>query len=147
MGKAQRQAALGFLITAVLVLSFLAMLVAVVMASLPVFAGAATASYAADLALHSSASSTLDRLRDSRFGLTIRFLIRQFLLLALCGSIGDLDSFVIQMTSVGLLLLFFLQLVYGALLKRVKSERAALPSPPADWTWTRWGYGGCRTRS
>ncbi|MGW0855727.1 hypothetical protein [Streptomyces sp. NPDC002690] len=127
MGKAQRQAALGFLITAVLVLSFLAMLVAVVMASLPVFAGAAAASYAADLALHSSDSSTLDRLRDSRFGLTIRFLIRQFLLLALCGSIGDLDSFVIQMTSVGLLLLFFLQLVYGALLKRVKSERAALP--------------------
>ncbi|MFJ5724934.1 hypothetical protein [Streptomyces sp. NPDC093149] len=127
MGKARRQAALGFLITAALVLSFVAMLAAVVMASLPVFACAAAVSYAADLLLHTSESSTLDRLRDSRFGLTIRFLIRQFLLLALCGSINNLDSFVVQMTSVGLLLLFVLQLAYGALLKRVKSERAALP--------------------
>ncbi|MFF1832909.1 hypothetical protein ACFVXE_01620 [Streptomyces sp. NPDC058231] len=127
MGKAKRQAVLGFLITAALVLSFVAMLAAVVLASLPVFAYATAVSYAADLLLHTSESSTLDRLRDSRFGLTIRFLIRQFLLLALCGSISDLDSFVVQMSSVGLLLLFVLQLAYGGLLKRVKSERAALP--------------------
>ncbi|WP_406362234.1 hypothetical protein [Streptomyces sp. NBC_01579] len=127
MGKPQRQAALGFLITAALVLSFVAMMVAVVMVSLPVFAYAAAISYGADLLLHTAKSSTLDRLRDSRFGLTIRFLIRQFLLLALCGALIDLDSFVVQMTSVGLLLLFVLQLVYGALLKQVKSERAALP--------------------
>ncbi|MFI6961680.1 hypothetical protein [Streptomyces sp. NPDC050255] len=127
MGKAHRQAALGFLITAALVLGFLGMLVAVVIPSLLVFTCAAAVSYAADLLLHTSESSTLDRLRDSRFGLTIRFLIRQFLLLALCGSINNLDSFVAQMTSVGLLLLFVLQLVYGALLKRVKTQRAALP--------------------
>ncbi|NDZ56967.1 hypothetical protein G3I37_16900 [Streptomyces anulatus] len=118
---------LGVLITAALVLSFVAMMAAVVMVSLPVFAAAAAVSYLADLLLHTAESSTLDRLRDSRFGLTIRFLIRQFLLLALCGAIIDLDSFVIQMTAVGLLLLFTLQLVYGAMIKRVKSERAALP--------------------
>ncbi|MFE1363747.1 hypothetical protein ACFW84_05810 [Streptomyces anulatus] len=127
MGKQKRQAALGVLITAALVLSFVAMMAAVVMVSLPVFAFAAAVSYLADLLLHTAESSTLDRLRDSRFGLTIRFLIRQFLLLALCGAIIDLDSFVIQMTAVGLLLLFTLQLVYGAMIKRVKSERAALP--------------------
>ncbi|MFH8689348.1 hypothetical protein ACH4EC_21095 [Streptomyces anulatus] len=127
MGKPKRQAVLGVLITAALVLSFVAMMAAVVMVSLPVFAFAAAVSYLADLLLHTAESSTLDRLRDSRFGLTIRFLIRQFLLLALCGAIIDLDSFVIQMTAVGLLLLFTLQLVYGAMIKRVKSERAALP--------------------
>ncbi|MGW5928134.1 hypothetical protein ACWF2L_18060 [Streptomyces anulatus] len=127
MGKQKRQAVLGVLITAALVLSFVAMMAAVVMVSLPVFAVAAAVSYLADLLLHTAESSTLDRLRDSRFGLTIRFLIRQFLLLALCGAIIDLDSFVIQMTAVGLLLLFTLQLVYGAMIKRVKSERAALP--------------------
>ncbi|WP_426497058.1 hypothetical protein [Streptomyces sp. D54] len=127
MGKQKRQAVLGVLITAALVLSFVAMMAAVVMVSLPVFAFAAAVSYLADLLLHTAESSTLDRLRDSRFGLTIRFLIRQFLLLALCGAIIDLDSFVIQMTAVGLLLLFTLQLVYGAMIKRVKSERAALP--------------------
>ncbi|WP_228181169.1 hypothetical protein [Streptomyces anulatus] len=127
MGKQKRQAVLGVLITAALVLSFVAMMAAVVMVSLPVFAAAAAVSYLADLLLHTAESSTLDRLRDSRFGLTIRFLIRQFLLLALCGAIIDLDSFVIQMTAVGLLLLFTLQLVYGAMIKRVKSERAALP--------------------
>ncbi|MFD8957506.1 hypothetical protein ACFV0W_11270 [Streptomyces anulatus] len=127
MGKQKRQAVLGVLITAALVLSFVAMMAAVVMVSLPVFAFAAAVSYLADLLLHPAESSTLDRLRDSRFGLTIRFLIRQFLLLALCGAIIDLDSFVIQMTAVGLLLLFTLQLVYGAMIKRVKSERAALP--------------------
>ncbi|MFF8501008.1 hypothetical protein ACF07L_10195 [Streptomyces anulatus] len=127
MGKQKRQAVLGVLITAALVLSFVAMMAAVVMVSLPVFALAAAVSYLADLLLHTAESSTLDRLRDSRFGLTIRFLIRQFLLLALCGAIIDLDSFVIQMTAVGLLLLFTLQLVYGAMIKRVKSERAALP--------------------
>ncbi|WP_406283049.1 hypothetical protein [Streptomyces sp. NBC_00209] len=127
MGKARRQAVLGFLITAALGLGFLGMLAAVVIPSLLVFSCATAATYVADLLLHSSESSTLDRLRDSRFGLTIRFLIRQFLLLAFCGSIDDLDSFVVQMTSVGLLLLFALQLVYGAVLKRVKTERAALP--------------------
>ncbi|MEU2068220.1 hypothetical protein [Streptomyces anulatus] len=127
MGKQKRQAVLGVLITAALVLSFVGMMAAVVMVSLPVFAVAAAVSYLADLLLHTAESSTLDRLRDSRFGLTIRFLIRQFLLLALCGAIIDLDSFVIQMTAVGLLLLFTLQLVYGAMIKRVKSERAALP--------------------
>lgn len=127
MGKQKRQAVLGVLITAALVLSFVTMMAAVVMVSLPVFAAAAAVSYLADLLLHTAESSTLDRLRDSRFGLTIRFLIRQFLLLALCGAIIDLDSFVIQMTAVGLLLLFTLQLVYGAMVKRVKSERAALP--------------------
>ncbi|WP_405433702.1 hypothetical protein [Streptomyces anulatus] len=127
MGKQKRQAVLGVLITAALVLSFVAMMAAVVMVSLPVFAFAAAVSYLADLLLHTTESSTLDRLRDSRFGLTIRFLIRQFLLLALCGAIIDLDSFVIQMTAVGLLLLFTLQLAYGAMIKRVKSERAALP--------------------
>ncbi|WP_103536147.1 hypothetical protein [Streptomyces sp. SM11] len=127
MGEQKRQAVLGVLITAALVLSFVAMMAAVVMVSLPVFAFAAAVSYLADLLLHSAESSTLERLRDSRFGLTIRFLIRQFLLLALCGTIIDLDSFVIQMTAVGLLLLFTLQLVYGAMIKRVKSERAALP--------------------
>ncbi|MEV2257343.1 hypothetical protein OG473_08065 [Streptomyces anulatus] len=127
MGKQKRQAVLGVLITAALVLSFVAMMAAVVMVSLPVFAFAAAVSYLADLLLHTAESSTLDRLRDSRFGLTIRFLIRQFLLLALCGAIIDLDSFVIQMTAVGLLLLFTLQLAYGAMIKRVKSERAALP--------------------
>ncbi|MFE4694362.1 hypothetical protein ACFRH6_30470 [Streptomyces sp. NPDC056749] len=127
MGKPQRQAALGILITVALVGSFVAMMAAVVMVSLPVFAYAAAVSYGADLLLHTAQSSTLDRLRDSRFGLTIRFLIRQFLLLALCGVMIDLDSFVVQMTAVGLLLLFVMQLVYGALLKRVRSERAALP--------------------
>ncbi|MGW0775830.1 hypothetical protein ACWD01_19760 [Streptomyces sp. NPDC002835] len=127
MGKQQRQAAVGVLISTALVLSFVGMLAAVVMVSLPLFATAATISYLADLLLHSSDSSTLARLRDSRFGLTIRFLIRQFLLLALCGAIADLDSFVVKITSVGLLLLFVLQLAYGAALKQVRSKRQALP--------------------
>ncbi|MFG2333262.1 hypothetical protein ACGFMM_27070 [Streptomyces sp. NPDC048604] len=115
------------LISSALVLSFIGMLVAVVMPSLTLFAGSAAVSYLADLMLHSSQSPTLERLRDSRFGLTIRFLIRQFLLLALCGSVTDIDSFVVQMTSVGLLLLFALQLAYGALLKHVRKKRQELP--------------------
>ncbi|MCB5165550.1 hypothetical protein LG634_11985 [Streptomyces bambusae] len=127
MGRQSRQAALGVLISSALVLSFLGMMAAVAMASLPIFVYSAAVSYGADLMLHSAESSTLDRLRDSRFGLTIRFLIRQFLLLALCGSIADLDSFVAKMASLGLLLLFVLQLAYGAVLKRVRSKRNELP--------------------
>ncbi|MFJ9828753.1 hypothetical protein ACIRSU_30940 [Streptomyces sp. NPDC101160] len=127
MNKQKRQALLGVLISSALVLSFLGMMVAVVMPSLKVFAASAAVSYLADLMLHSAQSSTLDRLRDSRFGLTIRFIIRQFLLLALCGAIADIDSFVVQMTSVGLILLFVLQLAYGAVLKHVRKKRAELP--------------------
>lgn len=127
MGKQQRQAVVGVLISTALVLSFVGMLAAVVVVSVPAFAASAAISYLADLLLHSSDSSTLARLRDSRFGLTIRFLIRQFLLLALCGAIADLDSFVVKITSVGLLLLFVLQLAYGAVLKQVRSKRQALP--------------------
>lgn len=127
MGKQQRQAMLGVLISSALVFSFVGMMAAVVIVSLPLFAVCATVSYGADLLLHNTESSTLARLRDSRFGLTIRFLIRQFLLLALCGSVTDLDSFVAKMTSVGLLLLFVLQLAYGAVLKQVRSKRQELP--------------------
>ncbi|MEV8567508.1 hypothetical protein AB0436_18375 [Streptomyces sp. NPDC051322] len=127
MGKQHRQALLGILISSALVLSFVVMMAAVVIPSLPVFVYGAAVSYLADLLLHSAQSSTLDRLRDSRFGLTMRFLIRQFLLLALCGSIADIDSFVVKITTVGLLLLFVLQLAYGGVLKHVRSTRAALP--------------------
>ncbi|GGT18722.1 hypothetical protein [Streptomyces purpureus] len=127
MGKQHRQAFLGIVISSALVLSFVGMMAAVVMASLKIFAVSAAVSYLADLMLHSTQSATLDRLRDSRFGLTIRFLIRQFLLLALCGSIADIDSFVVQITSVGLLLLFVLQLAYGAVLKHVRKKRQDLP--------------------
>ncbi|MEU7027817.1 hypothetical protein AB0A60_14145 [Streptomyces sp. NPDC046275] len=127
MNKQQRQAFLGVLISSALVLSFVGMLAAVVMPSLKVFAVCAAVSYVADLLLHSARSTTLDRLRDSRFGLTIRFIIRQFLLLGLCGAMADIDSFVIQMTAVGLLLLFALQLAYGALLKHVRKKRQELP--------------------
>lgn len=127
MGKQRRQAVLGVLISGALVLSFVAMMTSVVIASLPLFVYAATTSYVADLLLHNAQSSTLDRLRESRFGLTIRFLIRQFLLLALCGSIVDIDSFVVQISTVGFLLLFVLQLAYSGMLKQVRSQRAALP--------------------
>ncbi|MET9952055.1 hypothetical protein ABZ135_10975 [Streptomyces sp. NPDC006339] len=127
MNKQRRQALLGVLISSALVLSFVGMMAAVVLPSLKVFAVSAAVSYVADLLLHSAQSSTLDRLRDSRFGLTIRFLIRQFLLLGLCGAMADIDSFVIQMTAVGLLLLFALQLAYGAVLKHVRKKRAELP--------------------
>lgn len=127
MGSKRRQAALGILISAGLILSFVGMLAAVALASLPMFAYCAAGSYACDLLLHNTESTTLERLRDSRFGLTMRFLIRQFLLLGLCGAISDIESFVAQMTTIGLLLLFILQLAYGALLKHVRKMRNELP--------------------
>ncbi|MFF5391455.1 hypothetical protein ACFY5H_24380 [Streptomyces sp. NPDC013012] len=127
MNKQKRQALLGVLISIALMLGFLGMMVAVVMPSLKVFAVSAAVSYLADMLLHSVQSTTLERLRDSRFGLTIRFIIRQFLLLGLCGAMVDIDSFVVQMTAIGLLMLFALQLVYGALLKHVRKKRQELP--------------------
>lgn len=128
MGKQRRQAALGFLISAALVLSYFGMLASVVVASLPWFVYAATVSYIADLLLHNVDSTTLDRLRESRFGLAMRFLLRQFLLLGLIGSITiDVDTVVARIASVGFLLLFVLQLAYGAVLKHVRKKRQELP--------------------
>ncbi|MFZ3473586.1 hypothetical protein ACODT3_08300 [Streptomyces sp. 4.24] len=127
MESKRLQAALGVLITAGLILSYVGMLAAVALPSLPLFVYCAAASYVADLLLHSSESVTLERLRDSRFGLTMRFLIRQFLLLGLCGAITDIESFVAQMATIGLLLLFITQLAYGALLKHVRKRRNELP--------------------
>ncbi len=127
MGSKRLRAALGVGITAGLILSFLGMLIAVAFVSLPLFAGCAALSYVADLMLHNTESPTLEKLRDSRFGLTMRFLIRQFLLLGLCGAVADIESFVAQMTTIGLLLLFILQLAYGALLKHVRKMRNELP--------------------
>ncbi|MER6388276.1 hypothetical protein ACFXEL_26550 [Streptomyces sp. NPDC059382] len=127
MGPKRLHAVTGVLISAGLILSFLGMMAAVATVSLPMFAYCAALSYAADLMLHSTESTTLERLRDSRFGLTMRFLIRQFLLLGLCGAIADIESFVAQMTTIGLLLLFILQLAYGALLKHVRKQRNELP--------------------
>ncbi|AWZ03856.1 MULTISPECIES: hypothetical protein [unclassified Streptomyces] len=127
MGSNRLRAAMGVLITSGLILSFLGMMVAVALPSVTLFAYCAAISYLADLLLHNTDSTTLVRLRDSRFGLTMRFLIRQFLLLGLCGAIADIKSFVAQMTTIGLLLLFVLQLAYGALLKHVRKQRNELP--------------------
>ncbi|MFJ5773339.1 hypothetical protein [Streptomyces sp. NPDC093094] len=106
-----------------LMLGFPALMVAALVPSVPAFVAAAAVTYLADHYLHHKGSYLINRLSKVRAGLSIRFLIRQLLLVLLLARLSLSDS-VIFYSAVACFIAFYgLQAPHGALVTLIRNRR------------------------
>ncbi|MFR9723312.1 hypothetical protein ACL02R_08065 [Streptomyces sp. MS19] len=109
--------------TLLTVLSYPAMLVTALLPSGYAFAVAAAVSYLGDHYLHRRGSYMLVRMGKARLGLTIRFLIRQFLLVLLLARTEVAGDTVFYAAVVGFLVFYGLQAPHTALVMLLRRKR------------------------
>ena len=108
---------------ALLMLGFPALLLAALLPSVGAFAAAAAVTYLADHYLHRRGSYLISRLSKVRAGLSIRFLIRQLLLVLLLAR-ADLADSAVFYAAIGCFLVFFaFQAPHGALITLIRNRR------------------------
>ncbi|WP_199549718.1 hypothetical protein [Streptomyces sp. N35] len=108
--------------------SYLAMAAGALLPSYWVFTLAVLVSYSVDFLLPHAQDSILARLRQSRFGLTIRFTLREMMLLGFLayGVSSELRE-VAGFTIAALLILFAAQLLYAMGMRYIAGQHRALP--------------------
>ncbi|MGK5532718.1 hypothetical protein [Streptomyces sp. URMC 129] len=99
------------------------MLLAALLPSAGLFAAAAALSYGGDHVLHRRGSHLLVRLGKARVGLTIRFLLRQLLLLLLMARADWAGETVFHAAVVGLLAFYAFQAPHAALITVLRRKR------------------------
>ncbi|MEF9903830.1 hypothetical protein [Streptomyces sp. P9-A2] len=118
MGSAAELAA------AVLVmLGFPCLMLAALVPSVPAFAAAAAVTYLADHYLHRRGSYLVNRLSKVRAGLSIRFLIRQLLLILLLARMSLADNLIYYGAIACFIAFYGLQAPHGALTTLIRSRR------------------------
>ncbi|GAA3806848.1 hypothetical protein GCM10022206_51760 [Streptomyces chiangmaiensis] len=118
MGSAAELAA-----AALMMLGFPVLMLAALLPSVGAFAAAAAVTYLADHYLHRRGSYLINRLGKVRAGLSIRFLIRQLLLILLLARLS-LSSDLVFYTAVGCFLAFYgFQAPHGALVTLIHNRR------------------------
>ncbi len=112
------------LAAAVLVmLGFPALMLAALVPSVPAFAAVAAVTYLADHYLHHKGSYLINRLSKVRAGLSIRFLIRQLLLILLLARLS-LSTHLVFYGAVACFIAFYgLQAPHGALVTLIRNRR------------------------
>ncbi|CCK30081.1 integral membrane protein [Streptomyces davaonensis JCM 4913] len=112
------------LAAAVLVmLGFPCLMVAALVPSVPAFAAGAAVTYLADHYLHRKGSYLVNRLSKVRAGLSIRFLIRQLLLILLLARLDLSDNLVFYAAVAGFIAFYGLQAPHGALVTLIRNRR------------------------
>jgi hypothetical protein len=112
------------LAAAVLVmLGFPCLMVAALVPSVPAFTVAAAVTYLADHYLHRKGSYLVNRLSKVRAGLSIRFLIRQLLLILLLARLDLSDNLVFYAAVAGFIAFYGLQAPHGALVTLIRNRR------------------------
>jgi len=112
------------LAAAVLVLlGFPALMLAALVPSVPAFAAAAAVTYLADHYLHRKGSYLINRLSKVRAGLSIRFLIRQLLLILLLARLSLSDDLIFYGAVACFIAFYGLQAPHGALVTLIRSRR------------------------
>ncbi|MFI9171212.1 hypothetical protein [Streptomyces lincolnensis] len=112
------------LAAAVLMLAgFPAIMVAALVPSVPAFAAATAVTYLADHYLHRQGSYLINRLSKVRAGLSIRFLIRQLLLILLLARLDLSDSLVFYGATACFIAFYGLQAPHGALVTLIRNRR------------------------
>ncbi|MGW0915819.1 hypothetical protein ACWD1Z_29300 [Streptomyces sp. NPDC002784] len=112
------------LAAAVLVmLGFPCLMVAALVPSVPAFTVAAAVTYLADHYLHRKGSYLVNRLSKVRAGLSIRFLIRQLLLILLLARVDLSDNLVFYAAVAGFIAFYGLQAPHGALVTLIRNRR------------------------
>ncbi|KUJ36493.1 hypothetical protein PV336_02115 [Streptomyces sp. MI02-2A] len=118
MGSAAELAA-----AALMMLGFPVLMLAALLPSVGAFAAAAAVTYLADHFLHRRGSYLINRLGKVRAGLSIRFLIRQLLLVLLMARLS-LSSDVVFYAAIGCFLAFYgFQAPHGALVTLIRNRR------------------------
>lgn len=106
-----------------MMLGFPAIMVAAFVPSVPAFAAAAAVTYLADHYLHRKGSYLVNRLSKVRAGLSIRFLIRELLLILLLARL-DLANNLIYYGAIGCFIAFYgLQAPHGAVVTLIRNRR------------------------
>ncbi|MGR8010577.1 hypothetical protein [Streptomyces hypolithicus] len=108
---------------AVIGLGYPCIMLAALIPNLWIFAGAGVATYVADHYLHRCGSYLINRLGKVRAGLSIRFLVRQLLLILLLARMEFADQRIFYVTIAGLLLFYGFQAPHGALVALIRMRR------------------------
>ncbi|EGX60512.1 hypothetical protein SZN_07023 [Streptomyces zinciresistens K42] len=118
MGSAAELAA-----AALMMLGFPALMLAALVPSIPAFAAAAAVTYLADHYLHRKGSYLVNRLSKVRAGLSIRFLIRQLLLILLLARLGFANDLISYGAIACFIAFYGLQAPHGALSTLIRNRR------------------------
>ncbi|MFE1328776.1 hypothetical protein [Streptomyces sp. NPDC058741] len=118
MGSAAELAA-----AVLMVAGFPALMLAALVPSVPAFAAAAAVTYLADHYLHRKGSYLINRLGKVRAGLSIRFLIRQLLLVLLLARLSLADNLISYGAIACFIAFYGLQAPHGALVQLIRNRR------------------------
>ncbi|MEU1850097.1 hypothetical protein ABZ499_12680 [Streptomyces sp. NPDC019990] len=102
---------------------FPALMLAALVPSVPAFAAAAAVTYLADHYLHRKGSYLINRLGKVRAGLSIRFLIRQLLLILLLARLSLADNLIYYGAIACFIAFYGLQAPHGALVQLIRNRR------------------------
>ncbi|MCX4823041.1 hypothetical protein OG883_24750 [Streptomyces sp. NBC_01142] len=106
-----------------LVLGFPCVMLAAIIPSIWFFAAAVAVTYLADRFLHQRSSYLINRLAKVRAGLSIRFLVRQLMLILLMARMGLAEQPVFYVTVACLLGFYGLQAPHGAMVQLLRLRR------------------------
>nr|WP_308114657.1 hypothetical protein [Streptomyces sp. ISL-12] len=106
-----------------MMLGYPGLMVAALVPSVPAFAAAAAVTYLADHFLHRRNSYLINRLSKVRAGLSIRFLIRQLLLVLLLARLSLADNLIYYGAIACFIAFFGLQAPHGALVTLIRNRR------------------------
>jgi hypothetical protein len=108
---------------ALMMLGFPALMLAALVPSVPAFAAAAAVTYLADHYLHRKGSYLVNRLSKVRAGLSIRFLIRELLLILLLARLSLADDLIYYGAIACFIAFYGLQAPHGALVTLIRNRR------------------------
>ncbi|MFE2097581.1 hypothetical protein [Streptomyces sp. NPDC059468] len=108
---------------ALVMLGFPALMLAALVPSVYAFAAVAAVTYLADHYLHRKGSYLINRLSKVRAGLSIRFLIRQLLLILLLARLSHADDLIFYGAVACFIAFYGLQAPHGALVTLIRSRR------------------------
>ncbi|MFD9003782.1 hypothetical protein ACFV0T_22945 [Streptomyces sp. NPDC059582] len=108
---------------ALMMLGFPCLMLAALVPSVPAFAAAAAVTYLADHYLHHKGSYLVSRLSKVRAGLSIRFLIRQLLLVLLLARLDLAEDLVFYGAIACFIVFYGLQAPHGALATLISNRR------------------------
>ncbi|MFE2043394.1 hypothetical protein ACFXAZ_21205 [Streptomyces sp. NPDC059477] len=106
-----------------MMLGFPVLMLAALIPSIPVFAAAAAVTYLADHYLHRKGSYLINRLSKVRAGLSIRFLIRELLLVLLLARVSLSDNLMFYGAVAAFIAFYGLQAPHGALVTLIRNRR------------------------
>ncbi|GAA3823490.1 hypothetical protein GCM10022403_066180 [Streptomyces coacervatus] len=108
---------------ALMMLGFPALMLAALIPSVTAFAAAAAVTYLADHYLHRKGSYLVNRLSKVRAGLSIRFLIRELLLILLLARLSLADNLIYYGAVACFIAFYGLQAPHGALVTLIRNRR------------------------